>query len=315
MEAPGGLRLYVVQSGSMEPYIKTGSLAVTKRESEYKTGDVISFTNKSGGNFAEYGQTIMHRIVEETNEDGETIYTTKGDANQGSDPDPVLPSRIKGRVLFSLPYVGYAVSFARTKPGFISLIAIPAAIIVFLEVLTIKKELQRMIAERKNKKSEKVTSEKLSAVKAVSLLCFTSSVLFLASATGTALLADTEIATGVSISVGTWGNDPQLTCEFRGEKHMFHFALDGGYAGSGIVSYSLVYIADDIQHEVLGEGLEFTGFFEKEICLGGSSDECTPHDNFDRLELNVDLEESVGHEQRQLRCRFRWRENQWNEED
>jgi len=39
---PQGLRTFVVQSGSMEPAIKTGSLVFVKPQSDYQVSDIIT---------------------------------------------------------------------------------------------------------------------------------------------------------------------------------------------------------------------------------------------------------------------------------
>ncbi len=41
---PGNYKLLIVQSGSMEPNIHTGSVVVVKPAENYKAGDVITFS-------------------------------------------------------------------------------------------------------------------------------------------------------------------------------------------------------------------------------------------------------------------------------
>jgi len=314
VEAPGGVRLFIVQSGSMEPFIKTGSMAVTKPQSAYQEGDVVSFIVKSNSNFADYGQTVMHRIVSATGENEDISFTTKGDANQGNDPDPVLPSRIKGKVIFSLPYAGYAISYARTKIGFALLIVLPAVMIVISEMMNIKREISKMVADKKAKKkslnvmAESKNSKKgrLAVTKAVAVivLCLLS-----LSSGASALLTDEEKAIGVVLSVGTWGDGPQLDCDFRGQKNMFHFGIEGWEPEFQTYSYELLYITNDITHSVEGENIPLATGFEKDIFLGSSSDDVwVEDDNFGKLELNVTLERGT---KNQLQCRYRWREHFW----
>src|SRR3989344_2965513 len=72
---PGKLEIKIVQSGSMEPTIKTGSIVIIKPESLYKIGDIITF-----GKDSKTEVPTTHRIVADKAEDGVIFYQTKGDA-------------------------------------------------------------------------------------------------------------------------------------------------------------------------------------------------------------------------------------------
>jgi signal peptidase len=149
----GGIKLFTVQSGSMEPAIKVGSMVVTKSQDTYQVSDVITFKDREDAQ-----KTTTHRIVgkEDT---GIIRYTTQGDANDAADSNQVLPPQIIGKVIFKIPYFGYPVAFARTWPGVIILIIIPATIIIYDEVGNIRKEW------RKRKKFKNI--KKLSQTKGV----------------------------------------------------------------------------------------------------------------------------------------------------
>lgn len=104
-----GIKPYIVLSGSMEPEIKTGSVAYINTHvdvHEIKVGDVIGF---------EFGKNqATHRIVE-INEDN--TFTTKGDANENNDFAPVRFDQYKGKTIFSVPYLGRIISKVKTKTG------------------------------------------------------------------------------------------------------------------------------------------------------------------------------------------------------
>ncbi len=90
------LKPVVVISGSMEPAIKTGSLAfIDKKSAEVKEGDVITF--RKGG------VLVTHRIIEDTG----TGYVTKGDNNDDADYGVVEEEQIEGKILFSIPGLGF----------------------------------------------------------------------------------------------------------------------------------------------------------------------------------------------------------------
>ena len=95
-----GIRPFVVVSGSMEPAIKTGSISWVKLHADascMEQGDILAFKRNDG-------ELVLHRIVRKT----EAGMVTKGDANQTPDPALVREHQIKGRVLFTVPYVGKA---------------------------------------------------------------------------------------------------------------------------------------------------------------------------------------------------------------
>jgi len=138
---PHGPKLFTVMSGSMEPAIHAGSIILVKPEETYLVGDIV--TRALPGN-----ATVTHRIIEKTDENGKTIYKTKGDANEDEDNEEFSEKVIIGKVFFSLPYFGYISSYARTPIGFILLILIPVGAIIALETRNILKEFRkRKVAE------------------------------------------------------------------------------------------------------------------------------------------------------------------------
>lgn len=141
----GNYKILVVQSGSMEPAIHTGSVVVVFPQKNYKEGDAITFKGQSGKL-----DSITHRIVKIEESAQGKIFTTKGDANNANDTNVVYPENIIGKVLFSAPYFGYAVAAAKTKYGFLAIIIIPAALIIYDEIKKIHFELKKP----KNKKDE-----------------------------------------------------------------------------------------------------------------------------------------------------------------
>src|SRR3989344_780659 len=136
---PGNIEVKIVQSGSMEPTIKTGALVVLKPFDEYQIGDVIMF-----GEDTKTKVPTTHRIVADEVRSGVFYYTTKGDANEDPDPQQVAQSEVIGKVLFSIPYFGYVLDFAKKPLGFALLIGVPAAIVVFDEGANIWRETKRL---------------------------------------------------------------------------------------------------------------------------------------------------------------------------
>lgn len=140
----GELKLFVVQSGSMEPAIKTGSVVLIQKKDTYSIGEIITFLNSGGKS-----ETTTHRVVQSKLENGQEVFTTKGDANTGKDRERAKAQNILGKVVYTIPYLGYVVSFTRTQLGLTLLIIIPATIIVYGELINLKKEIMELIIKRK----------------------------------------------------------------------------------------------------------------------------------------------------------------------
>jgi signal peptidase I len=100
-----GLATFVVTGGSMEPTIHKGSLVIDQpvTSDKLRLGDIITFDH--------YDQTTTHRIVGVEGSANGPMFSTKGDANQITDPEPLtFPGRV-GLVKLSIPGIGYAVAW------------------------------------------------------------------------------------------------------------------------------------------------------------------------------------------------------------
>jgi len=153
LKIPGGLKMLVVQSGSMEPTIKTGSVILIKKQDTYSTGDIISFVGAGS-------DSTTHRVTKTNIVKGKEIFNTKGDVNQGEDQETIGIESILGKTVFTVPYLGYLIAFTKTQQGFIFLIVIPATIIIFSEILNIKREILLFREKRKSKQPLPSSEEK-----------------------------------------------------------------------------------------------------------------------------------------------------------
>ncbi len=134
----GNYKLFVVQSGSMAPAIKMGSIVVVKPANDYKIGDVITF-----GPYSRKKAPTTHRIYDIKVVNGQPVYITKGDANNAPDTREITKREILGKVLFSVPFLGYAVAFAKKPLGFFLIIILPAILIIFEEIKNIVNEIKK----------------------------------------------------------------------------------------------------------------------------------------------------------------------------
>lgn len=120
-----GLDLYVVLSGSMEPAYRTGSVIYVKEAetSELKTGDVITFQLSAD-------TVATHRIIGVTEVSGETAFRTKGDANEVEDGSAVPASQVLGTPVFTIPGLGYLVTYMHSTSGRYAVLAVGAALLL-----------------------------------------------------------------------------------------------------------------------------------------------------------------------------------------
>lgn len=155
MPIPGNYKLYIVESGSMEPAIKTGSVVIVKSSSNYRVGDIITFS--SGGK----NKTTTHRIRDLEVVTGKTYYITKGDANNAEDTSKVPQDKVIGKVLATVPYAGYLIAYAKQPIGFLLLVIVPSAIIILEEAGKIWKEIHPVKpGETKKEENDSLKNEK-----------------------------------------------------------------------------------------------------------------------------------------------------------
>jgi signal peptidase I len=146
-------QLKTVLSGSMEPGIKTGSIIAVKPGGDmtrFKKGDVITFK-------ADEKTLITHRIIKVEKSGNQVIYNTKGDNNKTPDLEPVLAQNVLAQYTgFTIPYVGYFLSFTQTKKGSSLLLLLPGILLLGYSVFSIWKA----IAQIDDKKNPPDTIEK-----------------------------------------------------------------------------------------------------------------------------------------------------------
>jgi len=121
-----GYHPFVVLSGSMEPTIATGAIALARvvPSQNLRVGDVIAFNPH-----ADAALPVIHRIIALEDRRGVRYAITRGDANTGADAEIALPSPGL-QVMGSIPFAGYAVYYAAQPAGTLVLVWIPLALLV-----------------------------------------------------------------------------------------------------------------------------------------------------------------------------------------
>lgn len=122
-----GYQVFDVISGSMEPAIKVNSLIYVQetKPQDLVVGDIITYTSNKG--------IITHRIV--INDINAQEIITKGDNNIQVDLQPIAYRNIIGKVFFTIPYLGYYVSFISSLFGKILVIIIIVFCFIIREIV------------------------------------------------------------------------------------------------------------------------------------------------------------------------------------
>jgi len=101
-----GSQTYTVLTSSMAPKYAPGTFLVVKPTpfADLQVGDIITYQIESGK-----PGVISHRIIAVTaTQNGDRVLTTKGDNNSLADSTPVQAAQVKGKLLYAVPYVGFA---------------------------------------------------------------------------------------------------------------------------------------------------------------------------------------------------------------
>ena len=94
-----------IATGSMEPELHVGDVAIIKKckANELEEGDIVEYQLD--------GYTVIHRIVDKSQENGKFVFITKGDNNNIEDSKEVTESQIIGKVIFKIRFLGYPAVF------------------------------------------------------------------------------------------------------------------------------------------------------------------------------------------------------------
>ncbi len=94
----GGLRIFNIVSGSMEPDYDIGDVIVVKdvRPEKIKVGDNVTYLGTKG---QIQGLIVTHQVIEKRIEDGKYYFTTQGVNNKYKDPE-ISYDQLYGKVIY-----------------------------------------------------------------------------------------------------------------------------------------------------------------------------------------------------------------------
>lgn len=94
-----------VLTSSMEPTYPPGTLVIVQPldPQDVRIGDAITYQIESGRD-----AVVTHRVIAVTSSsDGSVTWTTQGDNNAVPDAAEVIPEQLRGKVWYSVPWIGY----------------------------------------------------------------------------------------------------------------------------------------------------------------------------------------------------------------
>ena len=141
-----GFSFMQVATGSMEPTIPTGSLIIVRDTdaNAVQVGDVITFYSSDP---LIAGKPNTHRVVEIRQDNGQPVFTTRGDATPQDDPYPVYASQLIGVYKCNIA-IGNFVKILHSPYFFFFVLVVPLIAVIFAEFLRVKKA-----AEEKREKA------------------------------------------------------------------------------------------------------------------------------------------------------------------
>lgn len=141
LPAAAGLQRYVVTGGSMTGTYDRGSLVYARvvPTAGLRVGDVITYQPPAGAGPREL---VTHRIVAiAVGRDSRRVFRTRGDANPVADPWRfTLPAATQARVVFGVPYLGFALAALGDRATRMLLIGLPSLVVALLVLLTLWRE-------------------------------------------------------------------------------------------------------------------------------------------------------------------------------
>ena len=98
-----GVQPTIIYSGSMQSAIDVGDIVFISEVpiDTIKEGDIIQYRSENTT------IPIIHRVINIYDNEGMNVFITKGDANENPDREPVIPQQIQGKVIFTIPKLGW----------------------------------------------------------------------------------------------------------------------------------------------------------------------------------------------------------------
>lgn len=122
-----GASPYTVLTGSMRPAMDPGALAIVQPvdPADIQVGDVITYQLRPGE-----PDVVSHRVVGvNAASGGGRTFIAQGDANAGPDAEAVIEAQIRGKIAYSVPWMGHVNSAINSQTRSTGLVLAAGALI------------------------------------------------------------------------------------------------------------------------------------------------------------------------------------------
>lgn len=139
----GNISVFNIVSKSMEPTINVNDLIVIQKctEEEIQKGDIITYEKEDG-------TIVTHRIVKISEEEGQNVYTTKGDNNAVEDDEKISHEQVQGKYLFKIKGAGKFAQKLQENNGFITVALFIIIFVILKNGNDKKKETRKRLREK-----------------------------------------------------------------------------------------------------------------------------------------------------------------------
>jgi len=142
-----GATPYAVQTGSMQPGLPPGSLAVVRpvEAEDVQVGTVVTYQLRSGN-----PTVATHRVVSiGIDTEGGYRFRTQGDANGAMDPEPVRPVQVKGALWYEVPYLGHVNEYVTGSRRQVVMIAVVSGLFLYAAFMFATASIDRFSRSRR----------------------------------------------------------------------------------------------------------------------------------------------------------------------
>ena len=154
----GGISMYTVVSESMKPKYEIYDMIIAKKvdSSTIKVGDDVVY---KGEKSTLKDKIVTHQVIKKDYKNGKYIFQTKGINNDIADPE-IEDRQILAVVVSKSNILSMISHIVNNSYGFYFIIFVPFVVLLFFEIIDIKKEKMALKEEKnKNKKEEKATNK------------------------------------------------------------------------------------------------------------------------------------------------------------
>lgn len=153
----GGISMYTVVSESMKPKYEIYDMLIAKKvdSSTIKVGDDVVYMGEKS---TLKDKIVTHQVIKKEYKNGKYIFQTKGINNDIADPE-IEDRQILAVVVSKSNILSMISHVVNNSYGFYFIIFVPFVILLFFEIVDIKKEKAALKEEKNKNKKEKINKK------------------------------------------------------------------------------------------------------------------------------------------------------------